>query len=100
MLVIIGLITSLILYGNGMIESGRLRTVIKEAEEYRNAINRFKEKFQALPGDHPATDYSFGYATTSSGDGDGLIEYSLLIQLLNIYKHGSTFMINNLLMIG
>ena len=75
-LVIIGLITSLILYGNGMIESARLRTVIKEAEEYRNAINRFKEKFQALPGDHPATDYSFGYATTSSGDGDGLIEYS------------------------
>ncbi|MGB1540395.1 MAG: prepilin-type N-terminal cleavage/methylation domain-containing protein, partial [Rickettsiales bacterium] len=50
-LVILGLLTGGILGGQSLIRAAELRSVSKEYEKYQTAINIFKDKYFALPGD-------------------------------------------------
>jgi len=80
-LVIIGLIVGGILVGQDMIKSAEVRATIGQIEKYNSAVNTFRSKYAALPGDIPqASAASFGMfqltnaATLGQGDGNGLIE--------------------------
>ena len=86
-LVIIGLIIGGITVGADMIRSAELNSVVSEINKYKTAINTYKLKYNALPGDHKnATAYwgavSGSCATvagtgtqTCNGDGDGKVDY-------------------------
>ncbi|MDG1287324.1 MAG: prepilin-type N-terminal cleavage/methylation domain-containing protein [Rickettsiales bacterium] len=77
-LVIIGGIT----VGQEMIRASELNSVISDVNKYKLAVNTFKLKYNALPGDMDnAHDYwdngadgICGTAGECNGDGDGLIE--------------------------
>jgi prepilin-type N-terminal cleavage/methylation domain-containing protein len=92
-LVIIGLIVGGILVGQDLIKAAEVRAQITQIEKYNSAVNTFKAKFAALPGDMPpATANQFGFKTGANcngsqmgaRDGNGLIDgfYSgyLLVQ--------------------
>jgi prepilin-type N-terminal cleavage/methylation domain-containing protein len=92
-LMIIGLVVGGILTGQSLIHASSLRSLGTDIEKYQVAINVFKDKYTALPGDMSnATDYwgaadgagngnSAGCRTiaatgeaTCNGDGDGSVE--------------------------
>lgn len=78
-LVILGLIVGGILVGQDLIKSAAVRAQITQIEKYNQAVNTFKGKFGALPGDMPAaTANQFGFAARGlgegQGDGNGVIE--------------------------
>lgn len=82
-LVILGLLTGGILTGQNLIRAAELRSVSTEFQTYQAAVNTFRDKYFALPGDMPnATDFwgaagcpaTAGSGTeTCSGNGDGVI---------------------------
>ena len=88
-LVIIGLIIGGVTVGQELIRSAELNSVVSDVNKYKTAINTFKLKYNALPGDMDnAEDYwgtaatgaacqtTAGTATqTCNGDGDGTIDY-------------------------
>lgn len=78
-LVIIGLIAGGILVGRDLVKAAEVRAQISQVEKYHQAVNTFKVKFGALPGDMPAsTAAQFGFSArgqyAGEGDGNGLIE--------------------------
>ncbi len=88
-LVILGLLTGGILAGQNLIRAAELRSVSTEASHYITAVQTFRDKYFALPGDMPnATDFwgaadadpttcgtTQGTGTeTCNGDGDGDID--------------------------
>jgi prepilin-type N-terminal cleavage/methylation domain-containing protein len=88
-LVIIGLIVGGVLTGRDLIHAAEIRSVVRDIEEYKTAVNTFKLKYDCLSGDCPnATDY-FGARNinnitcqstnnsdlTCNGDGNGQINY-------------------------
>ena len=88
-LVIIGLIIGGVIVGQDLIRAGQLRAVTSEYQRYTGAINAFKDKYFALPGDMstatsvwgtdadgcPGTNAAITYAQgTCNGDGDGMVE--------------------------
>jgi len=80
-LVIIGLIVGGILVGQDMIKAAEVRATISQIEKYNSAVNTFRSKFNAIPGDIPrANAANFGMlqltsaSTIGQGDGNGLIE--------------------------
>jgi prepilin-type N-terminal cleavage/methylation domain-containing protein len=80
-LVIIGLIVGGILVGQDLIRAAAVRAQISQIEKFNTAVNTFRGKYDALPGDltqQVAT--SFGFATRSGlvgqGDGNGKIGVS------------------------
>jgi prepilin-type N-terminal cleavage/methylation domain-containing protein len=70
-LVIIGLIVGGVLVGQDLIKAAELRATIGQLEKYDAAVNTFRGKYNALPGDMNSA-ASFGFVT-ASGNGDGLI---------------------------
>ena len=81
-LVILGLLTGGILTGQTLIRAAELRAVTTEFQRYQSAVNTFRDKYFALPGDmRNAEDFwgtaSSGTCPTASGtgtqtcDGDG-----------------------------
>lgn len=95
-LVILGLLTGGILGGQALIKAAELRAVTTEFSQWQTAINTFKGKYFALPGDMrnatqfwgnadtggtggdcgaPLTDAGSG-TQTCNGDGNGEIKYS------------------------
>lgn len=69
-LVILGLLTGGILGGQSLIHAAELRSITKEYETFQTAINTFKDKYFAVPGDmRNATDF-WGYADTSGSGGE------------------------------
>lgn len=77
-LVIIGLIIGGVMVGRDLIESAKLRTVITQVREFETAINTFKLKYHALPGDFsqplaiwPTWDFSTG---SQAGNGNDIID--------------------------
>src|SRR5665213_3668360 len=95
-LVIIGLIIGGILVGQDMIKAAEGRAQISQIEKYNQAVNTFKAKFGALPGDMAvSTANQFGFTvgsnctgTGANRDGNGLIEGGLatnfkLLQTIN-----------------
>lgn len=89
-LVIIGLLVGGVLVGRDLIKAAELRSVITQKGRFATAINTFRGKYDALPGDMAnATDYwgaqdptpatCIATASTTSltcnGNGDGKIGY-------------------------
>lgn len=67
-IVVISLLVAGIVGGASVINSSKLRVVIKEVKEYESAISVFEEKFKYLPGDFPqAKSY---WSDTENGDGN------------------------------
>jgi hypothetical protein len=57
-LVVIGLVVGGILVGRDLIRAAELRSVISDVEKFKTAVNTFRLKFNAIPGDMPdATTY-------------------------------------------
>lgn len=81
-LVIIGLIVGGILVGQDLIKGAEIRATVAQVEKYNSAVNTFRSKYNALPGDisaAQATAFGFFTETTLAGtaghqDGNGLIE--------------------------
>jgi prepilin-type N-terminal cleavage/methylation domain-containing protein len=100
-LVIIGLIVGGILVGREVIQGAERRAVIREQEQYRTALNAFRMKYNALPGDMAnATLYwgkdavdcnmapgSVGAPGTCNGDGDGTIGESTTGENWRAWQH-------------
>lgn len=61
-LVIIGLIVGGVLAGRDLIDAANLRATVSQLEKYNTAVNTFKLKYNALPGDiHPTKAAQFGF---------------------------------------
>jgi len=78
-LVIIGLIVGSVLVGQDLIRAAAVRAQISQIERYQTAVNTFRGKYGALPGDlNQATATQFGFvargAVPGEGDGNGLIQ--------------------------
>ena len=80
-LVIIGLIVGGILVGQDLIKAAEVRAQISQIEKYNSAVNTFRSKFNAIPGDMAvSTANQFGFNTTACTgaeafrDGNGLLE--------------------------
>lgn len=77
-IVIIGLIAGSILVGRDLIRSASIRAQISQIEQLNTAVNTFKNKYDYLPGDIPATDAAnLGLADRGpygNNQGNGLID--------------------------
>jgi prepilin-type N-terminal cleavage/methylation domain-containing protein len=84
-LVIIGLIVGGILVGQNLLDAAAVRAQIAQIEKYQTAVNTFRGKYGALPGDlNQAVASQFGFVARGTdcsggpcmgeGDGNGLIE--------------------------
>lgn len=79
-LVIIGLIVGGILVGQDLIRAAEIRATVAQLEQFDAAVNTFRTKYNALPGDistanrFPLESTNGGDGTSKHGDGDGLIE--------------------------
>jgi prepilin-type N-terminal cleavage/methylation domain-containing protein len=78
-LVIIGLVIGGVLVGQDLISAASVLAQISQIEKYQTAVNTFKLKFNALPGDIADPNASaFGFAArgqyAGEGDGDGFIQ--------------------------
>ncbi len=81
-LVILGLLTGGILAGQSLIRASELRTLTTDATRYAAAINTFRDKYFALPGDIANAEKFWGMWSTSgtaasvagarNGNGDGM----------------------------
>lgn len=90
-LVILGLLTGGILGGQALIHASELRSISNDYSKYVTAMNTFRDKYQALPGDFTTAQDVWGVADavagtcittpstdskTCNGDGDGQIDLS------------------------
>src|SRR5690606_1501704 len=66
-LVILGLLTGGILGGQSLIKAAELRSVATERQQWQIAINSFKGKYRALPGDMPNATAFWGVAANGGG---------------------------------
>jgi prepilin-type N-terminal cleavage/methylation domain-containing protein len=81
-LVIIGLLIGGILVGQDLIKAAEVRAQISQIEQYNTAVNTFRGKYGAIPGDmNIATADQFGFPVgagctgiTGQRDGNGLID--------------------------
>lgn len=80
-LVIIGLIVGGVLVGQDLIKAAEVRATVSQVEKYNSAINTFRTKYNAVPGDLNGTlATNFGLLPTARADsgtsihGNGLIE--------------------------
>jgi prepilin-type N-terminal cleavage/methylation domain-containing protein len=78
-LVIIGLIIGGVLVGRDLIKAAEVRATVSQFEKYNTAVNTFRSKYNALPGD--LTDVQainfgmiFRLGGPGHGDGNGLLE--------------------------
>jgi prepilin-type N-terminal cleavage/methylation domain-containing protein len=78
-LVIIGLIVGGVLVGQDLIRAAAARAQVSQIEKYNTAVNTFRDKYGALPGDlNAAIATQFGFAARGNGpgqgDGNGVLE--------------------------
>lgn len=99
-LVILGLLVGGVLSGQSLIRAAELRTVTTERDKYFTALNAFRDKYQALPGDMPNA-FAFwgaqgaaGCATDTdtidtgcNGNGNGQIETASTGEVLKLWMH-------------
>lgn len=77
-LVIIGLIVGGVLVGQDLIKAAEIRSTVAQLEKYSTAVNTFRNKYNALPGDISSPG-NFGLLSTGAdgstgkADGNGLI---------------------------
>lgn len=106
-LVILGLLTGGILGGKSLIEAAELRALSNEHQQWQTAVNTFKQKYMALPGDMRNATQFWGRADTGAtsgqcanptsnqgdgketcnGNGDGIIgEWSDLANYYEVFR--------------
>lgn len=81
-LVIIGLIVGGVLVGQDLIKAAEIRATVSQVEKYNAAVNTFRTKYNAIPGDITggaggqagAFGLYVGPGTVGQGDGNGLVE--------------------------
>ena len=82
-LVIIGLVIAGVLKGQELISNARLKSTTADVEAMRGAVNTFRDKYGALPGDYaqagPRIAAAAGVTWTTgdgsgNGDGDGIVD--------------------------
>jgi prepilin-type N-terminal cleavage/methylation domain-containing protein len=78
-LVIIGLIVGGVLVGQNLIAAAGVRATITQIEKYNTAVNTFRDKYGALPGDlNASVAAQFGFTArgtgVAQGDGNGVIQ--------------------------
>jgi prepilin-type N-terminal cleavage/methylation domain-containing protein len=78
-LVIIGLIVGGVLVGKDLIETAKIRSQIVQIKDFNIAVNTFRVKYNALPGDIPdprASQFGFPPRGTgqATGDNNGALE--------------------------
>ena len=100
-LVIIGLIIGGVLGGQELVRAAELNATLADAQKYSTAINTFRIKYAAWPGDmKDATSYWGANAVdcttdssggTCNGDGNGTIGYnvnmSTSLELFRVWQH-------------
>ena len=105
-IVILGLLVGGIIVGSNLVHNAELRSTISDIERYMQAINTFKDKYKALPGDMPNATSFWGEAhatpatcittigsdtETCNGDGDGRIndfsESATLYERFRAWQH-------------
>jgi type II secretory pathway pseudopilin PulG len=77
-IVIIGLLVGGVMQGQELIEAGKQRKLISEINELNIALQTYKLKYNAIPGDHINATTFFSSCgsytvTTCNGDGDGYL---------------------------
>lgn len=94
-LVILGLLVGGILAGQSLIRAAQVRSILSQQQTYRTAINTFRDKYFALPGDMANATSVWGSvggtgsdatcqntvatgAPTCNGNGNGLIDVSVV----------------------
>lgn len=100
-LVIIGLLVGGLLMGQDLIKAAEIRSVIKDIETYKTAINNFKLKYNCLAGDCPNATVFFGAQHTTpatcrttastgtltcNGNGDGKVSDSTY-EMFRFWQH-------------
>ncbi len=80
-LVIIGLVIAAVLKGQELIVSARLKSTINQIQGVRSAVNTFRDKYNALPGDYAKGQSRVGDPAGvtwaggfGDGNGDGIID--------------------------
>jgi len=73
-LVVIGLIVGGVLVGRELVRASEVRTVVREFQNYQTALNTFKLKYGALPGD--LTSGASFFTVSGNGNGNGNIEFA------------------------
>jgi prepilin-type N-terminal cleavage/methylation domain-containing protein len=106
-LIIIGLVIGGVLVGKDLIKAAEVRSMAKKIEQYKIAINAFKLKYNAIPGDMNNAESIWGTASacnwggstdgkTCDGDGDGLIgmptgayitDYTMTYEYYTFWQH-------------
>ena len=84
-LVIIGLIIGAIAVGRDLVQATKIRMAIAQIEKYKTAVNTFKVKYNAIPGDMAGDQaLAYGFQPTSRPDtageihGNGILEDTTL----------------------
>ncbi len=70
---IIGLISGAVLMGQNLVANAKLTSTVNDAKYYRDAFNRFEEKYSAIPGDIPRA--SMIWTNAGNGDGNGFVAW-------------------------
>jgi prepilin-type N-terminal cleavage/methylation domain-containing protein len=70
-LVVLGLLVGGVLTGQSLIRAAELRSVTTEFQKYQAAVNTFRDKYFALPGDMNNATAFWGAATCPAGTGTG-----------------------------
>lgn len=68
-LVILGLLTGGILSGQSLIRAAELRSVVTQASQYMAAIQTFRDRYRAIPGDMPNAVKFWGAQAGDTTDG-------------------------------
>lgn len=66
-LVILGLLTGGILAGQSLIRASELRSVSAAFQQYNTAVNSFRDRYFAFPGDMPNATKFWGFAAGTTG---------------------------------
>lgn len=69
-LVILGLLTGGILGGQALIKAAELRAITTEIQQWQTAVNTFKQRYFALPGDFTKAGNVWGYVNTGGTGGN------------------------------
>lgn len=73
-IVIIGVLSSVIVGAQNMIENSKKTTIITELTTFKSAYEQFEDKYYSVPGDMSDAEDVWGSGNTDNGDGDGKIE--------------------------
>lgn len=72
-LIVMGILVAGTIKGYALIESAQLKTVVKDINQYRMAVNVFKDQYGALPGDYGQANQTIR-SDLINGNGNGRIE--------------------------